>query len=97
MPIMKILVTGATGVVGRRLVPILVQQGHSVIAMMHGSNHRDTLEKMGASPVEADLFEPRSLRRAVAGCDAVVNLATHMPGSSMQLILRSSWKENDAI
>jgi nucleoside-diphosphate-sugar epimerase len=93
----KILVTGATGVVGRRLVPILVLEGHSVVAMGHGSESRGTLEKMGATPVEADLLDSGSLRRAMAGCDAVVNLATHMPASSTQLLLRSSWKENDEI
>jgi 2-alkyl-3-oxoalkanoate reductase len=93
----KILVTGATGVVGRRLVPILVREGHLVVAMGHGSENRERLERMGATPVAADLFDTGSLRRAVAGCDTVVNLATHMPGSSMQLLLRSSWKENDEI
>jgi 2-alkyl-3-oxoalkanoate reductase len=93
----KILVTGATGVVGRRLVPILIQEGHSVVAIARGPAQRERLEKMGAVPVEADLFDTGSLRRAASGCDAVVNLATHMPSSSAQMIHRSSWKENDAI
>jgi nucleoside-diphosphate-sugar epimerase len=52
---------------------------------------------MGASPVEASFDDTGSLRRAVAGCDAVVNLATHMPASSMMMIRRSSWEANDAI
>jgi len=93
----KILVTGATGVVGRRLVPILVREGHAVVAMEHGSVHRDVLERMGAAPINADFFDEKSLRRAVAGCDTVVNLATHMPTSTVQMIHRSSWKENDDI
>ena len=93
----KILVTGATGVVGRRLVPILVGEAHEVAAMTHGSGNREALEKMGAAPVQADFFDAGSLRRAVAGCDAVVNLATHMPTSTTQMLLRSSWKENDAV
>ena len=93
----KILVTGATGVVGRRLVPILVREGHSVVAMGHGSRSREALERMGAAPIEADFADPGSLRRAVRGCDAVVNLATHMPASSTELLHRSSWTENDAI
>ena len=93
----KILVTGATGVVGRRLVPILVSAGHSVVAMPRRSAHRAMLEGMGAATVEANLFDAASLRRAAAGCDAIVNLATHMPESSLLLIRRSAWKENDAI
>ena len=93
----KILVTGATGVVGRRLVPILVSEGHSVVAMVHGSRSHGALEAIGAAAVEADFFESKSLRRAAAGCDAVVNLATHMPANSLQMLRRSAWKENDAI
>ncbi len=93
----KILVTGATGVVGRRLVPLLVSEGHAVAAMTHHTRHHDELEKMGAAPVDADFFDARSLRAAAAGCDAIMNLATHMPSSSMQMIHRSAWKENDAI
>jgi nucleoside-diphosphate-sugar epimerase len=93
----KILVTGATGVVGRRLVPILVSEGHSVLAMTHGSRGRGAIEEMGAAAVDADFEERGSLRRAAAGCDAVVNLATHMPPSSLQMLRRSAWKENDEI
>jgi len=93
----KILVTGSTGVVGRRLVPILASAGHSVVAMQHSPDQRGALEALGAAPVDADLFDVASLRRVAAGCDAIVNLATHMPSSSMQLIRRSAWNENDAI
>jgi nucleoside-diphosphate-sugar epimerase len=93
----KILVTGASGVVGRRLVPILIREGHSVVAMGRGSRNREALEKLGAVPVRAHFADVGSLRRAVSGCDVVVNLATHMPASSMEMIRRSSWKENDAI
>src|SRR5262245_24275138 len=50
----KILVTGATGVVGRRLVPILIREGHSVVATTHGPGNRETLEKMGVATVAAD-------------------------------------------
>jgi len=93
----KILITGATGVVGRRLVPLLVSEGHSVIAMMHGSRSRDAVENMGAAAVEADFLDAKSLRRAAAGCEAIVNLATHMPPSSLQMLRRSAWQENDDI
>ena len=93
----KILVTGPTGVVGRRLVPLLVEEGHSVVAMTHGSGNRGAIERMGAVPVDADFLNGGSLRRAVAGCEAVVNLATHMPESSTQMIRRSAWRENDVI
>jgi hypothetical protein len=40
-------------------------------------------------------FEPAAIRRAVDGHDAVVNLATHMPSSTMRMLLKWSWREND--
>lgn len=93
----KILVTGATGVVGRRLVPILLQDGHRVVVVARPSPRREGLERAGATVVEADLFDSASLRRAAAGCDVVVNLATHMPTSSTQMTHLSAWKENDRV
>ncbi len=53
--------------------------------------------RAGAAPVAASLFDAGSLRRAVAGCDAVVNLATHMPPSTIRMLRPSAWKENDRL
>ena len=92
---MKILVTGATGVVGRRLVPLLVQSGHLVAAAGRSADGRDRIARMGATLVKADLLSPDSLRRAVAGCGAIVNLATHMPASALRMMLPGAWTEND--
>jgi nucleoside-diphosphate-sugar epimerase len=94
---LKILVTGASGVVGRRLVPLLAGSGHRVVGIARGQRQREALERTGAVAVAADLFDPRSLRRATIGCDAVINLATHMPPSTTQMLRRSAWKENDRI
>jgi nucleoside-diphosphate-sugar epimerase len=93
----KVLVTGATGVVGRRLVPILLKNGHRVIVLARPSERRQGLERAGATAVDADLFDVPSLRRATEGCDVVVNLATHMPTSSTQMMHLSAWKENDRV
>lgn len=94
---MNVLVTGATGVVGRRLVPLLIGAGHRVSAIARAPGKREQLARIGATAVNADLFAPDSLRRAVAGCDAVVNLATHMPATAAQMVRRSAWRENDRI
>ncbi len=94
---MKIFVTGATGVVGRRLVPLLAAAGHDVTAMRRSAARHTELESRGVRAVEADLFDPVSLAAAVAGHDAVVNLATHMPASTSRLLLPGAWKENDRI
>jgi nucleoside-diphosphate-sugar epimerase len=94
---LKILVTGASGVVGRRLVPALAGAGHRVLGLARTEEQREALARAGAAAVSADLFDPRSLRRATVGCDAVINLATHMPSSGTQMLRRSAWKENDRI
>ncbi len=94
---MKIFVTGATGVVGRRLVPLLAAAGHEVTATGRSAAKRAELERLGARAAEADLFDPQSLAAAVAGHDAVYNLATHMPASSSRVFLPGAWKENDRI
>ncbi|MBZ5736019.1 NAD(P)H-binding protein [Nocardioides sp. TRM66260-LWL] len=60
-----VLVTGATGFVGRRLVPGLVQAGHEVRAMT-----RRPFDYAGpADPVFGDVAEPTSLREALDGCE----------------------------
>jgi len=92
---MRIFVTGATGVVGQRVVPLLLAQGHSVTAMAHrlpAPSH-----PTGAAIVAADLFDVKALEGAVAGHDAVINLATHMPATAWRMLFRSAWRLNDRI
>ena len=93
---MRIFLTGATGVVGRRVLPHLVSAGHEVTAVGRTPEKRERLRALGAAPVAADLFDAAALRPAVAGHDAVVNLATSIPPSSRAL-LRSAWRDNDRI
>src|SRR5262245_45434302 len=92
---MRILVSGATGVIGRRVVPLLLAQGHSVTVAARRGHAR--LVPVGVAPVAVDLFDLDTLRRAVDGHDAVINLATHMPSSAWKMIFRSAWRLNDRI
>ena len=94
---MKVFVAGATGVVGRRLVPLLIAQGHSVTAIARSPDKRVELTRAGARPVAADLFSSAALHGAVRGHDAVVNVATHIPSPPWRVVLRSAWAENDRI
>jgi nucleoside-diphosphate-sugar epimerase len=94
---MKVFVTGATGVVGRRAVPLLVQAGHEVTAVARTPEKAAALERAGARPVQVDLFDADGVRRAVAGHQAVLNLATHIPRSTTAMMLPWSWRENDRI
>jgi 2-alkyl-3-oxoalkanoate reductase len=93
---MNILVTGATGVVGRRLVPLLRDAGHAVTAVARSPAGRAQVAGDGATALELDLFDAGGVRRAVAGHDAVVNLATHIPPPS-RILLPWAWTENDRL
>jgi nucleoside-diphosphate-sugar epimerase len=94
---MKIFVTGATGVIGRRVVPELIRRGHEVTAIGRSPEARRALEASGALAVSVSLFDRGDLRRAVEGHDTIINLATHMPASAGRMFLPGAWRENDRI
>jgi nucleoside-diphosphate-sugar epimerase len=94
---MRIFVTGASGVIGRRAVPLLIEAGHEVTAIGRTPDKCSALERAGARAVGVDLFDIGQLRRAIAGHDVVVNLATHMPSTTMRMMLPWEWRENDHV
>jgi uncharacterized protein YbjT (DUF2867 family) len=67
---LTVLVTGATGFIGSRLVPALVEAGHEVKAM---TRHPDTYDGPG-TPVAGDVSDPGSLGEAVSGVDVAIYL-----------------------
>lgn len=76
---MRCFVTGATGVVGRPLLPALVDAGHSVVGVARSDEKAGWLRSVGAEPVDVDLFEPEAVLDATGGCDAILHLATNVP------------------
>jgi nucleoside-diphosphate-sugar epimerase len=62
---MKVFVAGATGAVGRRLIPALVASGHEVVGMTRSDAKSDALRALGAEPVVADGLDPRAVMKAV--------------------------------
>jgi nucleoside-diphosphate-sugar epimerase len=78
---MRVLVAGATGVIGRQLVPLLAAVDHEVIAL---ARSWDRAAGVGASEVvAADLLDPAAVAKAVTGTgpDAIVHLATAIPAA----------------
>lgn len=78
---MRVLVAGATGVIGDRMVPLLTAVGHEVLGLARPGTETAALEAAGARVVVADALDRDGLRRAVrqAGPDAVVNMLTAIP------------------
>jgi len=93
---MRIFVSGATGVLGRRVVPTLVGRGDDVWAVARGPAKEDALRRQGATPVAVDVFDRDAVATAVDGSDAVVNLATAIPPAS-QMLRRSAWRTTDRL
>jgi nucleoside-diphosphate-sugar epimerase len=79
---MKVGVVGATGVLGRALVPLLVQQGHALRALARSVQKAYTLFPRDVEIMECDLLSPdleERLPSLLKGCDAVVHIATAIP------------------
>lgn len=83
---MTILVTGATGLVGARLLPRLVDAGFACRALMREGK----TPPAGVSVAEADLLDPASLAEAVEGVSAIIHLAAVFRTPDADLI----WKSN---
>ena len=94
---MRIFVTGATGVVGRRAVPQLVAAGHEVTAAGRDPRRLAALQGAGARTLALDVFDREAVQRAVRGHDVVINLATHIPPSAIRTMLPWAWRENDRV
>lgn len=69
---MKVFVAGATGVLGRSLVPQLVARGHEVIGMTRSASKQDLVRSLGARPVVADALDADAVARAVASAEPEV-------------------------
>src|SRR5687768_17041062 len=63
---MKVLVAGATGALGKQLVPRLVAEGHSVVGTTRSESKLGLLRELGATGVVADLLDPEQVAHVVA-------------------------------
>jgi nucleoside-diphosphate-sugar epimerase len=78
---MKVFVAGATGALGKQLVPLLVANGHDVVGMTRTEAKRVLLGNVGARPVVADALDADAVGRAVgeAEPDVIVHQLTAIP------------------
>ena len=78
---MKVFVAGATGALGKQLVPLLVAKGHEVVGMTRTDAKADQLRSVGAQPIVADALDADAVGRAVgeAEPDVIVHQLTAIP------------------
>ena len=79
---MRIFVAGATGALGRRLVPLLVAGGHDVVGLARSERRAGLVRELGATAVVADALDAGALEQAVAEArpDVVVHQLTALAG-----------------
>jgi nucleoside-diphosphate-sugar epimerase len=81
---MKVLVVGATGAVGRRLIPQLVERGHVAVGTTTSSKKFELLHALGADAAQLNVLDAVEVQDVVANAqpDAIVHQATALAGSS---------------
>ncbi|MFC9437924.1 NAD-dependent epimerase/dehydratase family protein [Nocardia sp. NPDC057030] len=84
---MRIFLAGATGVIGTRLVPLLIEAGHEVAGMTRSATKADRVRDAGALPVICDVYDLDALTAAVADFrpDMVMHQLTDLPDDVARL------------
>jgi uncharacterized protein YbjT (DUF2867 family) len=84
---MRIFLAGASGVIGIRLTPLLVGQGHVVAGMTRSPAKADLLRELGAEPVVCDVFDAERLAELAVAFrpEAVVHQLTDLPDELAEL------------
>jgi len=79
---MKVFIAGATGALGRQLVPQLVARGHEVVGMTRTASKQDELRALGARPVVVDALDPDAVAQVVASAEpeVIVHQLTALSG-----------------
>ena len=86
-PGQRVFLAGASGVLGQRLVPRLVDAGHVVGGMTRSLGKIELLDDLGAEPILCDVFDREALIEAVRDFkpDVIVNQLTDLPDDADQI------------
>jgi nucleoside-diphosphate-sugar epimerase len=79
---MKVFVAGATGAMGKQLLPLLVAAGHDVVGTTRSASKQEALSELGATPIVADALDPDQVADAVgrAQPDVIIHQLTAIAG-----------------
>jgi nucleoside-diphosphate-sugar epimerase len=96
---MRIFLAGASGAIGRRLVPLLLQAGHHVTGMTRSATSAADLERAGAASAIVDVYDPPAVMSAMAAAkpDAVMHQLTDLPREFDQARISASYAANSRI
>jgi nucleoside-diphosphate-sugar epimerase len=96
---MRVLIVGASGAVGARLVPQLIARGHAVIGTCRSHGNAERVRTLGAEPIALDLLDPHAVREAVREVepDAIVNQATALTGVRFSKNLDRSFEQTNRL
>lgn len=78
---------GASGVIGRRLIPLLRLEGHAVAGMTRSEHGGELVEELGADPVVCDVYDADAVRRAVLSFspDVLLHELTDLPDDAAHI------------
>jgi nucleoside-diphosphate-sugar epimerase len=93
---MRVFVLGGTGAIGGHAVPAIIGAGHTVTALTRTPAKAAALDRQGAQPVTASIFDRSELMAAFRGHDAVVNLTSAIPPMT-KFLRTSAWRDNDRV
>lgn len=96
---MRVFVAGATGVIGRALLPRLLERGHTVVGMTRHTERAARLRDMGVEPAVCDVYDIDGLERALraAAPEVVVHQLTALPAEIDPRKVSTQLAENDRI
>jgi len=83
---MRILLAGATGVIGRLLVPLLLERGHEVLGSTRSAAGFEQILKLGAKPLQLDVFDRSAVFETVASVapDVIIHQLTALASRNLQ-------------
>jgi 2-alkyl-3-oxoalkanoate reductase len=96
---MRVFVAGASGAIGSRLVPQLIDRGHEVIGTFNSPGSAERVRRLGAQPVALDLLDAEAVRKAVleAAPDAIAHQATALANARFTRNLDRSFTETNRL
>jgi nucleoside-diphosphate-sugar epimerase len=96
---MRVFVAGASGILGRRLVPRLIDTGHEVVGTHNSPKRAELLRTLGAKPVLLDLLDEGAVRKAVIESepDAIVHQATALADARFGRSLDKAFAATNAL